>query len=163
MRNTIDIEKLKDYEMDPFRHYYPQLLSWEYDLISKGWKYIGAGRHRRVIGKGNVVIKIPFQPGGKDANQDEYTLYSKNGNNPDPKTGVRYAPCRLLDNGCLMMRRIEHISYKECPLWAKDMLDGAQVGIDKNGTIMAYDYSCELRERFEAHFNGSGSPSHRST
>lgn len=132
---------------DTWRHYYPDLLAWEYDLISKGWTYVSSGRHRRVIKRGNVVIKIPYQPDGKEANQDEYQLYRKYRNSPDPRTGVYYAPCRMLLNGCLMMRaintKLNNKAYRKLPLWAFELSDGPQVGFDKNGRVLAYDYSEE--------------------
>lgn len=128
----------------PWIHDFPDLFAWEKDLIKNGWKYVGAGRHRRVIRRGNVVIKIPYQFDGMDANRDEYFLYKHQLNK---SKNVYYAPCRLLSNGCLMMRflktKISNKQYYLLPFWATNMLDGAQVGYDKSGKLMAYDFSEE--------------------
>lgn len=130
-------------------------------LVRQGWKPIGAGRHRVTFHKenSNVVIKVPvlryskkwmcrFTPTPKDANIQEALLYRNNRNGPDPRTGAIYAPCRLLSNGCLMMRYVKPLNYHspvyQAARWIKNLWDGDQVGRDKNGIVMAYDYASEL-------------------
>jgi hypothetical protein len=133
-----------------YRHYYPDLLTWEYNLVSNGWKFCGEGRHRRVIRRGNVIIKIPHKLSGMKANKQEASLYKGHFNQPNKETGVYYAPCRLLSNGCLMMRHVNVLDDLDpcqkhiMPKWAINMEDGPQVGYSKSHKLMAFDYSDEF-------------------
>lgn len=136
-----------------------EYLLFEKHLQSKGWKFIMCGRHRSCYVRGNVVIKIPhfMEPvlyTGIDANRKEYILYRKFRSHHDPRNGARYAPCRLLPNGSLMMRAVKDCfddsRYEDdqkswtLPGWCYDLKDGPQVGTDKNGIVMAYDYAEEV-------------------
>ena len=136
-----------DKEYDPYRHYFPELLEWEILLFNSGWKYVGSGRNRRVIRRGNVVIKLPYQPDGMKANADEAKLYRQFKSKPSNKNGAYYAPCRLLPNGCLMMRalktKLTHKTIRNLPLWIWSLVDGTQVGLTKTGKVLAYDYADE--------------------
>ncbi len=116
-------------------------LKWEIELIRNGWEYIGCGRHRRVIRRNNAVIKIPYRYNGIEANIAEHHYYReyrrKNCNRN------YYAPCRLLKNKCLLMWYV-HPMETLAPDWAKDLLDGPQVGRRNNGRIFTYDYADEV-------------------
>lgn len=133
-----------DYNFDSWRHYFPHLLIWENKLESSGWKFIGKGRHRRVIRRKNVIIKIPYQPDGMKANEIEYNLYKNYRNDWDSEHHLYYAPCKLLLNGCLMMRYVKVID-NDFPDWAARMIDGPQVGYYKN-RIVAFDFADETDE-----------------
>jgi len=117
-------------------------LKWEMELIKMGWEYLGCGRHRRVIRRHNVVMKIPYRYNGIEANVAEhyfYRKYKKETNNRN-----YYAPCRLLRNKCLLMWYVNPIEEWMAPDWAHDLSDGPQVGRYKNGRIFTYDYADEL-------------------
>lgn len=116
--------------------WYIQAIKLENELLEKGWKYIGSGSSRRVLKRGNVVLKIPSNEIGVRGNKKEFSLYKENKNN-------RYAPCRLI-NHCLMMRAVEDLYHrKDLPSWAFELNDGPQVGVDKSGKILVYDYAEE--------------------
>lgn len=111
-------------------------------LTSNNWKYIGSGRHRKVYKKGDVVLKIPVNLDGVEANVMERKLYLSR-----RKEGI-FAPCRLLSNGCLMMvalsNTLDCCDYdKNYPSWVQELNDGPQIGIDRNGRLLAYDYAEE--------------------
>lgn len=117
-------------------HEYLELFRYEKQLLLRGWKYLGSGCQRRVLQRGNVVIKIPYTKLGLESNKKEYHIY---------KSSIErnYAPCRLLSNNCLLMRFVNPLSMEDpnLPSWAFELNDGPQVGEDKNGRIMAYDYA----------------------
>ena len=110
--------------------------------LSKDWKYVGYGRHRKVYKRNGVVLKVPYTPGGAKANQDEYLLYRK-------VKSKRFAPCRLLKNGCLMMLAVnpidecDPVQAEHIPKWAWDLEDGPQIGFRKS-KILIYDYADEI-------------------
>jgi len=108
----------------------------------EAWEYVGQGRHRKVYKRGGVVLKIPMNLGGAEANIKERQLYISR-----RKEGI-FAPCRLLKNGCLMMVALTNTcscdDYNENhPLWIKNLLDGPQIGTDRNGKTLVYDYADE--------------------
>jgi hypothetical protein len=107
--------------------------------------FIGEGRHRRTFftrSKKNV-IKFPINAGGLRANQYEYDQYKTYYNGPD-KDGIVYAPCRLIKNCVLIMVAIQddfgfgNDNIPDPPYWVTKV-DCEQVGILKNGRIVAYD------------------------
>jgi hypothetical protein len=112
---------------------------------SIGFRYLNQGSFRQVYERGSVVIKIPLNRNGLIDNNAEAKAYQKYKNSPTSK-GVYLMPCRLLPNGCLMMRRIEDGSYQQ-PDWSK-FVDGHQLARYK-GRIVAYDYALDLVDRFE--------------
>jgi hypothetical protein len=110
--------------------------------IGSNWSYLGQGRHRRVYKRGNVVLKIPLNLAGLEANIMEREIFL-NRRNEDI-----FAPCRMLRNGCLMMRALDDIFIRLDlhPSWARALIDGPQIGLDKNGKVMIYDYAEEYYE-----------------
>lgn len=111
-------------------------------LKSNNWKYISEGRHRKVYKRGGVVLKIPANLSGFEANIREREIYLSRRNE-----GI-FAPCRLLPNGCLMMVALNNTrgccDYdKNDPSWAQELMDGPQIGFDRNGKLVAYDYAEE--------------------
>lgn len=128
--------------------WYMRALKLEKILEEKGWVYVGAGKDRRVWKKGNVVLKLAFTDSGVIANNNERKIYRES---IGKKQDIKYAPCRMVCEGVLMMRAVRELDYLNdandlllIPKWAFDLVDGQQVGIDRNGTIMVYDYADEL-------------------
>lgn len=107
--------------------------------LGSDWKYVGSGRHRTVYKRGNVVLKIPQSLNALEDNIIEREIFINSRGNKI------FAPCRLLSNGCLMMRALEDLygSRKLHPHWAMALVDGPQIGRDQNGKIMIYDYAEE--------------------
>jgi hypothetical protein len=125
--------------------WYMICLRFEAGLVNKGWKYIGAGKNRRVWQRKNVVLKIAYVESGIIANQNEYKLYHQFLANPQE---IKLAPCRLVADNVLMMRSVKIID-DDCyshliPRWSLELNDGPQVGFDKSGTVLAYDYAEEI-------------------
>lgn len=120
------------------------------DLQNAGFQYLGTGSFRTVYARGNVVIKIPIVNDGFIDNLIEHTAYHHYFSRPT-RQRIRLAPCRLLRNGCLMMRKVvweeHHYHNTRMPKWV-DLIDGSQVGPYK-GKIVAYDYALDLIERFK--------------
>ena len=134
--------------MEFWRHQFPDLLKFENNLIDNGWKFVGSGRHRRVLKRKNYVIKIPWQIEGVQANISEFKLYRKFKKESD--NGKQYAPCKLINNNCLIMKYVKVIdpdfSHKEIDQWVFYLKDGAQVGYDSDGNLLAFDYSDEYHD-----------------
>ena len=121
---------------------YTGLASFEVKLDEEGFEYLGAGGTRKVYRRGDIVIKIPINSSGIYDNEREASAYKyyKNHETPD---GFYLAPCRLLSNGCLMMKRVELIdNYEELPSWA-DYIDCQQVG-RYHARYVAYDYANDV-------------------
>jgi hypothetical protein len=107
--------------------------------------YIGCGRNRMVFRHGNYVIKIPLNDHGVDDNYQERDVWTQ------PRyADVRpqYARCRLLGT-ILIMQFAQfqgplsddagYIAMADCPEWAY-AIDCCQVGYNRYGNIVAYDY-----------------------
>ena len=121
---------------------YMQSIEFEKLLESKGWEFLSAGKNRRVWRRGNVVLKIAYVESGLLANKKERFLYLN-------YRGY-FAPCRLIKDNVLMMRALipmdesfDEDLYEMIPEWANQLNDGPQVGMDKNGKILVYDYAEE--------------------
>jgi hypothetical protein len=108
---------------------------------------IGEGRNRQVYRRGNYVIKVPLNEEGMMDNYHEYSCQNRRGTNPD---GIRYAMCRLVkDSSILVMQYAQfpgplsepsgYISHEKGPHWM-DYIDCGQVGYNRFGQIVAYDY-----------------------
>lgn len=110
-----------------------------------GFNYLNQGSFRQVYERGSVVIKIPLNRNGMYDNMAEARAYRKYRNRPT-RRGVYLMPCRLLPNGCLMMRKFEDGEYKR-PDWSK-FVDGHQLARYK-GRVVAYDYALDLVDRFQ--------------
>jgi hypothetical protein len=127
------------------------------DILCETGTFLGEGRHRRVYGDiraypfcllgHDYVIKVPYRGGylsndsGLSANYREHTLSLKYGYEPNID-GVVFAYSRILPNGWLVMERVDptYIPAEHRPKWA-DYVDGRQVGRNKKGMIVAYDYA----------------------
>ena len=122
--------------------WYKRALEIEQKLFSNGWIYIGSGKNRRVLKRKNFVLKIAYTDSGIIANKNEHIYYRNN--------RINFAACRLICDNILMMRAVsilddlDFCQYKLIPSWAFNLNDGPQVGIDRNGMIVAYDYAEEV-------------------
>jgi len=107
-------------------------------LVKKNFKYLNGGRHRETLltPSKNSVIKIPSIYDGIYANISERNIFSYfHGSNN------HYAPCRLIDNFMLLMKKVEtNINRNNLPQWAYN-IDAVQVGRLPNGKLVAFDYS----------------------
>jgi len=117
-------------------------LELENILETQGWVFLSSGKDRRVWRRGNVVLKIAYVESGISSNKRERNIYINNRGN--------YAPCRLVNESVLMMRAVTPMDesfdedlYEMIPDWANQLNDGPQVGMDKNGKILIYDYAEE--------------------
>lgn len=128
------------------------------DFVNKiqkaGFSYLNEGSFRAVYGRKNVVIKVPMVSDGIIDNMVEHRAYHTYWNGPT-RRGILIAPCRLLPNKCLMMRKMQWaddpdgvgvVDY-DLPKWSKT-IDGCQVG-PYNGRVVAYDFAINLTERFK--------------
>lgn len=119
------------------------------DKIEKaGFTYRNEGSFRKVFERRGVVIKVPMVSDGIIDNMVEHRAYHTYWNGPT-RRGILIAPCRLLPNKCLMMRKMQWVdgAVYDYPAWRKT-IDGSQVG-PYNGRIVAYDYAINLTERFK--------------
>lgn len=107
-------------------------------LINKKFIYINGGRHRETFltPSKKFVIKIPSIYDGIIANLSERQIFSYfHGSNN------HYAPCRLINNFILLMKKVEtNINKNNLPQWAYN-IDAVQVGILPNGKLVAFDYA----------------------
>jgi hypothetical protein len=115
-----------------------RVISW----AKKELLYVGVGRTRIVFltPSQKSVIKIPLSWDGMADNDWEYRTFTKN-----RKSGeCVYAPCRpssLLGFPVLLMRKLDLDipPVDQLPDWA-GCIDCFQVGLDKEGRLLAYDY-----------------------
>lgn len=121
-------------------------------LSKTGWMWVGGGSFRRVWGRNNHVVKIPRNNDGELDNIMEFKAWRKYRNKPT-SLGLFLAPCRLLQNNCLLMANVDVDSGAEIELpWQHptdpnlNLLDKDQAGIYK-GRVVAYDYALDLQER----------------
>lgn len=143
INSLLDIKNIRSEGIDSIlkadsivRNRIPNIINY----LGPSWSCLGWGRHRRVLKRGNVVIKIPMNLDGVAANLMERKIFLER-----RYDGI-FAPCRMIGDGCLMMRAVDDIYSKEHlhPDWVNNLVDGAQVGIDRNGRVMVYDYSEEF-------------------
>lgn len=126
---------------------------WEsyYDyLVKMGFRTAGTGSFRRVLSRGQVVIKIPVDKDGYLDNVIEARAWHKYKSKPTD-LGIPLAPCRMLPNGygSLMMVRLDRHGRhpSDLPLWTQQGdIGGDQIGLWKD-KLMAYDYALEITER----------------
>jgi hypothetical protein len=129
-------------------------------LLSKGYLFLGEGRHRRTYLSPNkrFVLKYPHCRDGILANQRESMIWKNNFNKDVNKRN--YAPCRLIKETVLMMQAVVEIfgetrgcanaigtrtvrggsSCDQLPSWVYN-IDSMQVGKLANGKLVAYDYA----------------------
>ena len=120
-------------------------LQFQKILKASGWKYIGPGRHREVWHRGNYVIKIPLCMNGLSDNFHERSVWSKHRDHGY----IKYASCRMVGNFLLLMEYARFVgpdsdetgyfTYSKSPEWGYS-IDCGQIGYNKRGRIVAYDY-----------------------
>jgi len=123
--------------------------SFAKSILDAGYKRIGRGAFRRAFKRNNSIIKIPLNSDGVVDNLIEAKAYKFYKNKPT-SLGIYIAPCRLLQNYCLLMPYVAHLNhseYESMPEWSK-MVDNDQVGM-RNNRVIAYDYALDLEERYE--------------
>lgn len=103
------------------------------------YEVVGRGNTRLVIKRpnSNWVIKLPIREKGKEDNEMEYFLF-KSGTRP----AVQKAKCKLVyikELPLLLMEFVIPID-SDFPQWAFQV-DNKQVGKNRNGRIVAYDYA----------------------
>ena len=109
-----------------------------------GVAYLGQGRHRKVYALNDrYVIKIAIDEYdcGLTDNQSEATWSRYIGKKADD-SGAKYALCRILKCGCLIMERVKTVDWPfgySLPEWTND-IDSGQVGFARDGRLVAYDY-----------------------
>ena len=108
-------------------------------LVKKYGPPFPTGRHRAVFSNGRNVFKYPINDYGFHDNAWEYRKYSNRTDKSFPM-----ARCRIIDIKeipILVMEFVEQVPYgKDMPSWA-DFIDSQQVGWNKKGDIVAYDYA----------------------
>lgn len=106
-------------------------------------EYIGEGRTRKVYltRSGRYVLKVPVDGYGENANATEAEDYKRGG-----FLGRQFlARCRRVTiNGlwCLLMEKVNPLSFgdEQMPDWAS-FVDCRQVGINRRGKVVAYDWA----------------------
>ncbi len=105
------------------------------------WKepfiFLGEGSQRRVYGHKNFVIKIPLDWDGLNSNDREARVYKST--NDGWSRGIKRARCRLHPSGLLIMEYVAPAHRKSLPEWAC-YVDCQQVGYNRKGQLVAYDY-----------------------
>jgi hypothetical protein len=111
-------------------------------MTEENWTFLSDGRNRAVYSHGRYVVKVPLNEAGYHDNYREANISSKMKRRPN-QDGIVFARCRLLPNGWLVMERVDtrYLRRDERPDWA-DWIDCAQVGIARDGVIVAYDFVC---------------------
>lgn len=117
-----------------------------FSFISK-LKYLGSGRNRAVylLPGGKYVIKIPINALGLADNDEEHCF--RHMKDPWAKKERVFARCRLIPGTFLLvMEYVEDASYQEIrnklgkvPEWV-GCIDSGQVGFNRQGKLVAYDY-----------------------
>ena len=108
----------------------------KYDVTE--FKFIGKTKKRAVylLPGGKNVIKVPLNEQGLHNNYLEDFRYRF-----QKSKWYSLARCRLLKNGCLVMEYIEVIDKPyDLKLYWVDMVDCGQVGYNRLGEVVAYDY-----------------------
>lgn len=130
-------------------------LSFKQKLKETGFRYLSCGDFRAVYRRKNYVVKVPINIDGIIDNIVEFKGWKKYGYRPT-NLGLVLAPCRLLNNNCLMMVRVKTTGLLY-PDWA-NKVDNCQVG-EYRGRVVAYDYALNITERlsWEKELNIEGS------
>lgn len=119
----------------------------EKEFMKRGFTYLGEGASRRGFRRDNIVVKVPrfVSEFGIEDNIVEWRAYQKYRNDPT-ELGFYFAPCRWMNNGCLMMPYIEKLEFGNLnlkyPSWA-DKIDCNQVGLYKD-KVVCYDYANDI-------------------
>lgn len=97
------------------------------------------GRHRVAFSNGRCVFKFPINDYGYHDNAWEYHKFRNR-----TEKSLPMARCRIIDIKeipVLVMEFVTQVPYgKDMPSWA-DFIDCQQVGWNKKGEIVAYDYA----------------------
>jgi hypothetical protein len=123
---------------------------------ARGLKLLGEGAFRKTYlsSSGKFVYKIPTSEDGFRCNEREHQLYrKKNKDNYGRLTHAQIARCRLSKSGILVMELVKpsktcYKGYKaesvdlEPPPWA-GLIDSSQVGLNRDGNWVAFDYGNE--------------------
>jgi len=112
----------------------------EYD---RKYVKLGTGRNRSVYDMGNGwVVKVPINAFGLEDNLAESKIYTDTKEDPDGYL-VKYAECSHFNYKDLPIVRMEKVKPVICktglPEWT-DYVDCGQVGYNKKGELVAYDY-----------------------
>ena len=126
----------------------------------RGWKKIGSGAYRDTFlsPSGRFVYKVPHAGFAIYSNRREHELFRGLHNTDGGYNKLdrrRFARCRLAPSGILVMelvrppREHRHVNghaqrttKRRPPRWA-DVLDKAQVGLNREQRWVAYDYGNE--------------------
>jgi hypothetical protein len=117
------------------------LLWGPVEELSRSREYLGAGISRGVfMWEPGWVVKAAIRDSGLYANAREANLYERYGK----EGGIPYAECRLVEFAgvdVLVMEWVEHDfrPLLKQPSWVM-RVDCAQVGFDREGNLVAYDY-----------------------
>jgi len=115
-------------------------------IDSKSLEYLSSGRNRDVylLPGGRHVLKVPRNEAGIGDNYFENSF--KNLKDPWEKKYKIYARCRLFCGNLLIMEYVKPASIRMIkyvlgyvPKWV-DCIDCAQVGFNKHGRLLCYDY-----------------------
>lgn len=115
-------------------------------MVERQFEYLGTGRHRAVWRCKDYVVKMPINQGGIDSNLREASLWERRGQDPY----IHYARCHLIPHSVILVMEYAqylgslsddtgYIGLTKVPEWAY-AVDGWQVGYNKRGQIVAYDY-----------------------
>lgn len=106
--------------------------------LNEKYEYIGRGRNRIVFKSksGKYVIKVPRNIEGNGDNFRE--TKKEDFGFPVPKS----RRIILDDFCCVIMEYVEHVSFKDtkAPSWVS-WIDCGQVGHNRKGELVAYDYA----------------------
>lgn len=121
---------------DPFEKAIKEALSKYFGLYGNP---IGVGRNRCVFRDGDNVVKVPLNEYGVTDNEHE-ACYGES----YLKGYLKYARCHRVDEPSglpiVIMEYVKPASYKKSmPDWVS-YVDCQQVGYNKDGELVAYDY-----------------------
>jgi len=104
-------------------------------LKEKGYSLVGTGSKRAAYASPckNHVIKVPIDPIGIMENFHENMKYKKG-----DKT--KLAKCMLTPENLIIMEYVQPVQLANLPAWCEEFDN--QVGINKSGALVAYDYGC---------------------
>lgn len=121
-------------------------------LTKKYGRVFGRGRHRTVFASDKYVVKIPHHEEGQKANEEEHQRYVT----ASAEDKLRMAKCKLKEIGGLKVVIMERVQRAydlcdytpreadlpdECPEWIDEDVDCRQVGYDRKGNLVAFDYA----------------------
>jgi hypothetical protein len=119
-------------------------------FIDRGLTHIGQGSGRAVYlsPSGMFVYKVPLHEFGLQANKREHQIYRHPEINHGYLSKDRVARCRLAPSGVLVMELVRTVDSRgarlasNLPEWAYHV-DSFQVGTNRAGQAVAYDYGGE--------------------